>query len=221
MSRASKLTLLGTSLGTVGIVFAVHFQQKFEREVRRSYTPDSPYDTPQTSCSCEANSDLSGHARRRCPRYGTAENQARKTIGLRFAKAIGGRVQAGADSARLNSSSREKSSKSIAPRRTSRTKCIVTIHSSQNHKIPWSQFKFGCINAFHCFYYPDPDDILTLDMNPLSTLQSVIRLRWQASYVCQGHHSRLVLIYLLFLPLLSFQFFVPSIFNELKLRIGW
>ncbi|RBR07359.1 uncharacterized protein FIESC28_10702 [Fusarium coffeatum] len=32
MSRASKLTLLGTSLGTVGIVFAVHFQQKFERE---------------------------------------------------------------------------------------------------------------------------------------------------------------------------------------------
>ncbi|KAF4450654.1 hypothetical protein F53441_6315 [Fusarium austroafricanum] len=32
MSRASKLTLLGTSLLTVGTVVAVHFQQKFERE---------------------------------------------------------------------------------------------------------------------------------------------------------------------------------------------
>jgi hypothetical protein len=34
MSRASKLTLLGTSLLTVGTVVAVHFQQKFEQAVR-------------------------------------------------------------------------------------------------------------------------------------------------------------------------------------------
>ncbi|KAF4436351.1 hypothetical protein H9Q69_006916 [Fusarium xylarioides] len=31
MSRASKLTLLGTSLLTVSTVVAVHFQQKFEQ----------------------------------------------------------------------------------------------------------------------------------------------------------------------------------------------
>ncbi|KAF4959800.1 hypothetical protein FSARC_10625 [Fusarium sarcochroum] len=31
MSRASKLTLMATSLLTVGTVVAVHFQQKFER----------------------------------------------------------------------------------------------------------------------------------------------------------------------------------------------
>ena len=168
MSRASKLTLLGTSLGTVGIVIAVHFQQKFEREVRQSYTPAGSCNAPQTSCSCEANSDLSGHARRRCPRYGTAENQARKTIGLRFAKTTGGRVQAGADSARLDSSSREKSSESIAQRRTSQELNVLLPYTPlKATKIPWSQFKSGCINAFHCFYYPDPDDILILDTNPL------------------------------------------------------
>jgi protein PET117 len=33
MSQASKLTLLGTSLLAVGTVFAVHFQQKSEKEV--------------------------------------------------------------------------------------------------------------------------------------------------------------------------------------------
>ncbi|KAH7262740.1 related to cytochrome c oxidase assembly factor [Fusarium torulosum] len=32
MSQASKLTLLGTSLLAVGTVFAVHFQQKSEKE---------------------------------------------------------------------------------------------------------------------------------------------------------------------------------------------
>ncbi|CAF3437544.1 hypothetical protein SNK03_003051 [Fusarium graminearum] len=31
MSQASKLTLLGTSLLTVGTVVAVHYQQKFEK----------------------------------------------------------------------------------------------------------------------------------------------------------------------------------------------
>lgn len=34
MSRASKLTLLGTSLLTVCTVVGVHFQQKFEQAVR-------------------------------------------------------------------------------------------------------------------------------------------------------------------------------------------
>ncbi|RGP62340.1 cytochrome c oxidase assembly protein [Fusarium sporotrichioides] len=32
MSQTSKLTLLGTSLLTVGTVVAVHYQQKFEKE---------------------------------------------------------------------------------------------------------------------------------------------------------------------------------------------
>ena len=39
MSRAAKLTLAGTSLGTIGIVALVHYQQKSEKVVRYSFIP--------------------------------------------------------------------------------------------------------------------------------------------------------------------------------------
>ena len=39
MSRASKLTLLGTSAFALGTVFFVHWQQKSEKEVCLSYLP--------------------------------------------------------------------------------------------------------------------------------------------------------------------------------------
>lgn len=123
MSQASKLTLLGTSLFTVGVVVAVHFQQKFERAVCQHYTSIRSCNTFRIPLSnSESNSNLSGHARGCRPRYGTAKNKARETIGLRYAEATGGRVQARADSARLNSSSREKSSESITSWRTLRIK---------------------------------------------------------------------------------------------------
>lgn len=39
MSRASRLTLLGTSLFAAGTVFFVHFQQQAEKAVRFSFPP--------------------------------------------------------------------------------------------------------------------------------------------------------------------------------------
>lgn len=42
MSRASKLTLAATSLLTAGTVVLVHFQQKFEKDVRLPYESIGP-----------------------------------------------------------------------------------------------------------------------------------------------------------------------------------
>lgn len=41
MSRAAKLTLAGTSLGAMGIVVLVHYQQQAEKAVRGSSNPDN------------------------------------------------------------------------------------------------------------------------------------------------------------------------------------
>lgn len=45
MSRASKLTLAGTSLFAIGTVFFVHFQQKAEKSVCCS-SLSSPHQSP-------------------------------------------------------------------------------------------------------------------------------------------------------------------------------
>jgi PET assembly of cytochrome c oxidase, mitochondrial len=82
MSTASKLTLLGTTIGTIGIVAFVHWAQTAEKAVSEpSYLSFGAWaDNPQ------------GHARRRPPRYRAAANQTRATSRLRDATPARGGV---------------------------------------------------------------------------------------------------------------------------------
>lgn len=72
MSRASKLTLLGTSLFAAGTVTFVHWQQRSEKDVCTNHPHSLPFRTTLTSPPPQP-----GHAPRRDPRHGAAARQAR------------------------------------------------------------------------------------------------------------------------------------------------
>lgn len=87
MSTASKLTLLGTTAGAIGIVIMVHYQQQAEKAVRAHLCRRLP----------ARSDDLLGNARRCTPRSRAAEAQARAHAGLRDAAEARGRVSESAD----------------------------------------------------------------------------------------------------------------------------
>ena len=96
MSTASKLTLLGTTLGTAGIVAFVHWAQEAEKTVRpslfraitvllegkNSLLPQILHQISSTLTNLETYSVVIGNARGRCSRHGATTHQERATIGF-------------------------------------------------------------------------------------------------------------------------------------------
>lgn len=93
MSTASKLTLVGTTIGTIGIVAFVHWAQTAEKSVswEQSY-----YSTP---CFPVAD-NIQGNACRCRPRHGAATSETRASSRLRDAAAARRTVQESTDCVR-------------------------------------------------------------------------------------------------------------------------
>lgn len=107
MSTASKLTLLGTTLGTAGIVAFVHWAQQSEKAVRLQLwrphristlpitNPSSPSmrNSPNTRGRILTSTFSKGNARRSGPRHGTTTNQKGTTTRFWRTTCDGRRVQ--------------------------------------------------------------------------------------------------------------------------------
>ena len=110
MSTAAKVTLASTTLGAVGIVALVHYQQQAEKTVSipsclhtylaTSLRPFPPLSSTNPSIFLPKNTHAKfslGNARRRSPRHGTTKDQTGAAGRVRDAAAAGGGVSEGAE----------------------------------------------------------------------------------------------------------------------------